>query len=120
MRYLSIICLLFFPFAPAVDAGEANVVAAEVNQTQEQTYRFTVSVLHADTGWEHYADRWEVIGQNGDILDTRVLAHPHVNEQPFTRSLSGVNIPAGVHQVTIRAHDSIHEFGGTSMNINLD
>jgi hypothetical protein len=38
--------------------------------------------------------------------------HPHENEQPFTRSLSGVAITPGTAEVTVRAHDSVDGYGG--------
>jgi hypothetical protein len=41
-----------------------------------------VTVRHADEGWEHYADCWEVLTLDGEVLATRELAHPHDNEQP--------------------------------------
>ena len=66
---------------------------------------------HADEGWDHYADLWQIETPDGEILGERVLAHPHVNEQPFTRSLSGVRIPDSLDRVTVRAHDSVHGFG---------
>ena len=43
------------------------------------------------TGWEHYANKWDVVGPDDTILGTRVLLHPHVNEQPFTRSFRREN-----------------------------
>lgn len=96
-------------------AGEADVIDVELSPTGTSVFRFAVTVQHADTGWDHYADKWEVIGPDGTILATRILAHPHVNEQPFTRALSGVKIPAGVDSVTIRAHDRVHGYGGKTV-----
>jgi len=90
-----------------------------VKQTGERAYHFDVSVAHADTGWDHYADRWEVVAPDGTILGTRILHHPHVNEQPFTRSLSNVAIPANIDRVIVRAHDSVHEYGGRTMQVEL-
>jgi hypothetical protein len=101
-------------------AGGADVVAVDFAQADKQTYRFDVTVRHADSGWGHYANRWEVQGPDSSILGTRVLAHPHVNEQPFTRSLANVEIPLNVHQITIKAHDSVHGYTGKAMVINLD
>lgn len=100
-------------------AGEADVVDVRVSKTSAGTYSFDVTVQHADTGWDHYADKWEVLGPDGKVLGTRVLMHPHVNEQPFTRSLSGVQIPPGVKAVTIRAHDKVHGWGGKTMSVDL-
>ncbi|MCK4503833.1 MAG: hypothetical protein KAU22_12430 [Desulfuromonadales bacterium] len=120
MKYISVFFLVIFCFTGMAIAGEADVIAVKVKQTDKQSYRFDVTVRHADQGWDHYADRWEVLAADGSILDTRVLAHPHTNEQPFTRSLSGVMIPVDTLQVTIRAHDSVHDFGGETMVIDLD
>ena len=100
-------------------AGEADVVDIRVRAEGEGRWRFDVSVEHADAGWDHYADRWEVLDLDGRILGTRVLLHPHDKEQPFTRSLGGVEIPAGVTKVRLRAHDSVHGFGGVEAEIEL-
>ena len=100
-------------------AGEADVVDVKISQSSGDSYNFNVTVKHDDAGWDHYADRWEVLDEKGTILGTRVLFHPHVNEQPFTRSMSGVKIPATVASVTIRAHDKVHEFGGKVMTVKV-
>jgi hypothetical protein len=86
MRYPTLCTLLILCFFGPVFGGEADVVAVEVKSSGKLTYNFNVTVSHADQGWDHYADRWEIIAPDGEILATRVLAHPHTNEQPFTRS----------------------------------
>ncbi len=94
----------------------------EVYEETGGTWRFEVTVQHADEGEEHYADRWEVQMSlpNGQTLRyTRELTHPHVEEQPFTRSLAGVDIPEGVTEVTVRAHDSRDGYGGQEITVNL-
>ena len=100
-------------------AGEADVQAVTFRQSPDGSYRFDVSLQHADTGRDHYADRWEVLTPQGDVIATRTLYHPHVEEQPFTRSLSGVTLPPGVHQVVIRTHDSVHGYGGKERRVDL-
>ncbi|QUS55165.1 hypothetical protein [Pseudovibrio brasiliensis] len=100
-------------------AGDANVVAAKVTPQADSTYRFDVTVRHGDEGWDHYADAWEVLSEDGKVLAVRTLAHPHVNEQPFTRSLSGVQVPAGMDRVVIRARDSVHGYGGETLTVDL-
>jgi hypothetical protein len=105
--------VLFVIFLNGVgNAGEADVLKAEARNTGENTFQFHVTVKHQDEGWNHYADKWDVVAPDGTILGTRILYHPHDDEQPFTRSLSGVKIPEGIRKVTIRAHDSVHEYGG--------
>ncbi|MEE4167047.1 MAG: hypothetical protein V2I35_13680 [Desulfocapsaceae bacterium] len=113
------LALLFMFFASPAIAGEADVLQVKVSESGDRTYNFAVTVEHPDTGWEHYADRWEILDQDGVIMETRILYHPHVNEQPFTRSLSGIEIPAGNKKVTVRAHDSVHEYGGRVVTADL-
>jgi hypothetical protein len=100
-------------------AGEADVVDVEVRKRGSNLYDFSVTVKHQDSGWDHYANRWEIVDEQGKILGTRTLHHPHVDEQPFTRVLSGVVIPADIKTVTIRAHDSVHEYGGKGKTVKL-
>jgi hypothetical protein len=105
--------------APAAGyAGEADVIDVEA-RAEGGDWRFDVTVQHADTGWDHYSDAWRVVGPDGTVYGTRVLAHPHVGEQPFTRSLSGVSIPGDVTTVTVEAHDSVHEWGGAAVEVSL-
>lgn len=100
-------------------AGEADVVGVRIIKEGTGTYRFDVTVRHADEGWKHYADAWQVRAPDGTVLGTRILVHPHENEQPFTRSLAGVHIPERVTMVTIRAHDLVHGYGGAEMRVDV-
>lgn len=106
--------LISFP----VFAGQADVVAVKALKTGD-TWRFDVTVRHDDSGWDHYADGWRIFAPDGTELGYRELLHPHENEQPFTRSLSGVKIPPGISNVTIRSHDSQHGWGGKEVSVKL-
>lgn len=119
MKYLRAALLLaLWPLTGAA-AGEADVVAAEAARESDGTWRFSVTVRHADEGWNHYADRWQVETLGGRVLGTRVLLHPHEAEQPFTRTLGGVVVPPEVTEVVIRAHDSLHGDGGKVLTLKL-
>ncbi len=119
MRLVGVVVVAVAVLAGAsATAGEADVVGVEVN-ARGGNYSFRVTVQHGDEGWDHYADKWDVIGPDGTVYGTRTLLHPHETEQPFTRSLSGIAIPAGVPHVTIRAHDSVHGDGGAEMTVEL-
>ena len=100
-------------------AGDVEIVAADATRSGSG-WRFDVTLRHGDTGWDHYADAWRVVAPDGSVLGTRTLYHPHVDEQPFTRSLSGVSIPAGIKEVTIEARDSVHGWAETAMSLKLD
>ncbi len=110
---ICVFCVLSVLFIPLLGlAGEADVVEVKIIATEAGIYQFDVTVSHRDEGWDHYANKWEIVGSDGTVIDTRILHHPHVQEQPFTRSLSGVKISAKYTTVTVRAHDSVHEYGG--------
>ncbi len=117
-KHIVFIAALALLASAAALAGEADVVGVKASKSGGG-YSFDVTVRHADTGWEHYADAWDVLAPDGTVLGTRTLFHPHENEQPFTRSLSGVRIPAGVTEVTIRARDKVHEYGGKKFTVKL-
>jgi len=105
-----VIALLALAAPPAL-AGEAEVLGATARQAGDGSWTISATVAHADEGWNHYADAWRVVGPEGIVYGTRALVHPHVGEQPFTRSLAGVAIPAGVAEVVIEARDSVHGWG---------
>ena len=100
-------------------AGEADVLAAKATYDGNGTWSFSVTVKHADEGWDHYSNRFEVVGPDGKVLGVRTLLHPHETEQPFTRSLGGVVIPDDVKSVILRAGDSVHELGGKELEVEL-
>jgi hypothetical protein len=116
---VSIVFVIFLLFSPCLLlAGEADVIKGTVKKNGE-TYSFDVTVSHKDDDWKHYADKWEVVSLDGKVLATRVLHHPHVNEQPFTRRLSGIMLDPKIEKVILRAHDSIHGYGGYELVVSL-
>ena len=104
------ILALLYLIPTMATAGPAQVVDATATQSSGG-WTFSVTIEHSDTGWDHYADGWGVYTPDGHALGYRVLAHPHVNEQPFIRSLSGVVIPDGVTTVVIKPRDLVHGVG---------
>ena len=75
-------------------------------------WRFDVTLSHPDSGWDHFADGWEVLDAAGNRLGYRELFHPHVDEQPFTRSLRNVMIPDGTTEVFIRVRCNRDNWSG--------
>jgi len=114
MKYLAV-ALLFM--STACLANEVRIVDVRVECSGSCT--FAVTLEHADTGWDHYANQWDVMTLDDQLLGSRVLYHPHENEQPFTRSLSGVKIPQGVSQVRIRAKDTVHGYSSQEFLVDI-
>jgi hypothetical protein len=112
--------------SPSEGAANADVMHVRAVQSSDGTWTFHVTVRHPDIDWEDYADGWDVVAPDGTVLKpnpesqfTRTLLHPHQNEQPFTRSQSGIVIPDGVTQVRVRAHDLVDGFGGREVIVDL-
>lgn len=114
MRALLLALLLPLPLL----AGEAEVVDARAAR-EPGGWRFDVTVRHEDAGWDHYADAFRIVGPDGTIYGQRTLLHPHVDEQPFTRSLTGIVIPEGVTQVIVEARDSVHGWSPKIVELTL-
>tara|TARA_Y100000813_G_scaffold132958_1_gene96078 strand:- start:476 stop:817 length:342 start_codon:yes stop_codon:yes gene_type:complete len=103
----------------ATMADAPKVLAAEASSNGDGTYTVSATIRHGDTGWDHYADGFDVLAPDGTVLATRVLYHPHVNEQPFTRSASDVRVPPGIKAVVVRAHDKVHGYGDKTVTVPL-
>ena len=111
---------------PSETSANADVERVRAIQADDGTWMFHVTVRHPDTGWEDYADGWDVLTPDGTVIQpdpsspfTRLLLHPHETEQPFTRSQSGIAIPPDVTQVRVRAHDLVDGFGGREVVVDL-
>ncbi|MEL6640971.1 MAG: hypothetical protein AAFP98_06620 [Pseudomonadota bacterium] len=105
MKQIVLSALMLSATAAFADAPKVEAVSATKSG---DAWRFDVTISHPDTGWDDYADGWEVVDADGNQLGERPLAHPHVNEQPFTRSQSGIVIPDGMTEVYIRVRDNVH------------
>jgi hypothetical protein len=111
---------------PASSEANADVIFVRAVQTSEGVWTFHVTVEHPDTGWDDYADGWDVVLPDGSVIlpkqddpFTRLLLHPHETEQPFTRSQNNIIIPPDVTEVTVRAHDLVDGFGGKEVVVDL-
>jgi hypothetical protein len=79
-----------------------------------------LTVGHEDSGWDHYADWWRITDSSGRELARRVLRHPHIGEQPFTRSLTAVQLPPESGPFVVQAHCSVHGTGGRVVVVDLE
>lgn len=108
MLYALFSILLFLGTSGPALASEVGVVYTSFRITRDGDWNVRTTLHHEDTGWDHYTDAWRVIGEDGHVYGTRTLLHPHVDEQPFTRTLGDVSIPKDVAIVYVEAHDSVH------------
>ena len=104
----------------AAVAGDVEIVHVRFRHSGNAEWSLDVTLRHADSGWDHYADAWRVVADDGTVLGTRTLYHPHENEQPFTRSLGGVAIPAGTSTAYVEAHDKVHGWSPQRVQVNIE
>lgn len=97
-------------------SGCADVI--DVSVDGDGPYTFSVTVSSPDTGWDKYADQWRIVDETGRTVALRELTHPHVDEQPFTRSLSGVSAPPGA-VMDVSARDSIEGYCGRVVSVTI-
>jgi hypothetical protein len=106
--------------------GDANVTSVYAREDDDESWTFHVTVEHKDVNWYDYADGWDVVLPDGTVVKpdkfamfTRSLRHPHVDEQPFTRTQKGLQFPEGTGSVTVRAHDKAGGWGGAEITVDL-
>ena len=102
----------------SVPASPVAVEHVSVSRVSGQ-WRFSVTLRHGDTGWDHYAIEWIVESESGEVLGRRVLLHPHVDEQPFTRSRT-MALPPDMRTVRVRAKDNQGGFDSNVVVVHLD
>jgi hypothetical protein len=101
MRILTVFIL--FSFINICFASDAEIIQVKAELTSAQKYNISVTIKHADEGWDHYVNAWRIYSPDGELLGERVLHHPHIKEQLFTRNLLGVSIPNELSEVRIVA-----------------
>ena len=116
--YVAAIVLIGLSTWPAV-ADPAQVEDATAKRVGD-SWSFSVTLSHGDTGWDDYADGWRVVAKDGTVFGVRELLHPHVYEQPFTRSLSGVSIPDGTTTVFIEARTNVDGWSEAQFEMALE
>lgn len=104
--------------AGQVFAGEVEIVKTRFELMSSGSWHVSTTLKHDDSGWDHYADAWRVVDENGKDLGTRTLFHPHENEQPFTRSHT-VQIPDAITTVYVEAHDKVHGWSKKRVKVDL-
>lgn len=101
--------------APVIKA----VTAIQTSSGSSSGWQFQVTLSHPDTGWDHYADGWRVETAAGKVLGTRVLHHPHVSEQPFTRALGSVDLPQPTGEIHLRARCSVDGWSAETQVVSV-
>lgn len=101
-----------------VDGESDAVTAVEVNGAEASGYTFLVTIESGDEGCDRYTNWWEVVTEDGALLYRRILAHSHVDEQPFTRSGGPVVVDAN-DVLIVRSHTYPTGYSARAMQGNI-
>ena len=96
-----------------------DVREADLESSGGDTWTLSVTISSPYDSPERYADGWRVLAPNGDVLGKHELMHDHANEQPFTRSQSGLEIPQDVQEITVEARDLKNGYGGETVTVSV-
>ena len=106
--------------------AEAHVRFVRATRAADGTWTLEVTIAHPNRGDGGYADGWDVITPNAQVLKTsvadaytQVLTAPTSRATEFTHTLIGLTIPADVTRFFVRAHDSVHGWGGAMVFVDL-
>lgn len=95
-----------------------DVIAAELEPAGD-AWRLDATLSSPYDTPERYADAFRAVSEDGTVLGVRELAHDHANEQPFTRSLTGLEIPDEVERITVEGRDLAHGWGGDTVELEV-
>jgi hypothetical protein len=105
--------------AQAQERRFPDVVSVAVKARAGNTFDFDVTVSSPYDSAQRYADGFRVLTMDGKVLGERKLWHDHAGEQPFTRDLHGVSVPAGQRSVVVEARDQKYGWGGGRVEVSL-
>lgn len=104
----TVLVIMAFTLSTTLLAGQAVIEDVKAECNHKRLCKFDVTISHADEGWTHFANGWQIFTTTGELLGHRALVHPHVKEQPFTRSIRNIKIPPSIDTVILKANDSLH------------
>jgi len=96
-----------------------DVLGVELSPGADGQWTVSATIASPYDTPSRYADAFRVVAPDGTVLGERVLAHDHAAEQPFTRSLAGVEIPEGVSSVLVEARDQLSGYGGATQTVPI-
>jgi hypothetical protein len=104
---------------PPSDKSFPDILSAKVRIAGPGRFDFDVTISSLYDTPKRYADAFRVKGGDGTVYGERILLHDHQYEQPFTRDLYGVAIPAGVRVVIVEGRDQKNGWGGRTIEVAL-
>lgn len=102
------------------DQRYPDVREAEPEPDGGGTYSLSVTISSPYDSPDRYADGWRVLGPDGTVLGEHELMHDHADEQPFTRTQTGLEIPEGTGEITVEGRDLENGYGGDTVTVPVE
>lgn len=96
-----------------------DVTFAGFESKDDGSTDFEVTVSSPYDTPDRYADAIRVRNEDGTVYGERELTHDHADEQPFTRTVTGVQLATGAGSVVVEARDSANGWGGKTVTVAL-
>lgn len=96
-----------------------DVIGVKVQARDANRFDFDVTLSSPYDTPQRYADAFRIVDVAGKVYGERKLVHDHADEQPFTRELYGVVIPASVRSVVVQGRDQKYGYGGKTATVAL-
>ncbi|MFC4335171.1 hypothetical protein [Salininema proteolyticum] len=107
------------PPEPEPEPDYPTVVDA-VAVREDGAFTVHITVDSAYDSEERWADAVRVVGPDGGEMAIAEFPEPHEDEQPFTRSIEGVDAPMDVEVVEVQARDSENGWNPETLEVRLD
>lgn len=78
-----------------------------------------VTIQHDDSGWDHFADGFEVQAPDGTRLGYRELTRPNVGQRTQDVDMTGLKLPEGIGYVLIRTRCSLVGWAAEPVRLDL-
>ncbi|MEO5652793.1 MAG: hypothetical protein ABIN79_08300 [Marmoricola sp.] len=101
------------------DADFPDVLAAVLKGDSDGGWTLDVTLSSQYDSAQRYADGWRVLDANGKVLGEQTLTHDHADEQPVTRTQTGLEIPDGVDVITVEGRDTENGYGGATLEVEV-
>lgn len=95
-----------------------DVVEAELEPAGDEAWSLAVTISSPYDSPERYADGWRVLAPDETVLGEHKVTHNHANEQPFTRSQRGLDIPEDVEEIIVEGRDTENGYGGETVPVD--
>ena len=84
------------------------------------SWRVDVTLEHPDSGWDHYADGWEVLDADGNRLGYRGCITRMSTSSPLPARSPISTCPTARAKIHIRAHCSVDGWGEETFRIDIE